>query len=165
MILLPRITELVPKKLIGMPLRMSLATDKTSYLWRQFMQVKNTIPHRVSTDLFSVQVYSSGFNPAQFSFDTIFEKWAAVEVSRTEVVPEGMETFLLSGGLYAVFIHKGAAQTGEQTFRYIFETWLPSSGYEWDERPQFEVLGSSYKNNHPDSEEEIWIPIKKGATS
>jgi len=164
MILLPRITELAPKKLIGMPLRMSLATDKTPYLWRQFMQVKNTIPHLVSSDLFSVQIYEPGFNMQQFTPHTIFEKWAAAEVSSIEIIPEGMQTVELPAGLYAVFLHKGAAQTGEQTFRYIFETWLPASAYEWEQRPQFEILGSLYKNNHPDSEEEIWIPIKKGAT-
>jgi len=25
----------------------------------------------------------------------------------------------------------------------------------------FELLGEKYKNNHPDSEEEVWIPIKE----
>ena len=35
------------------------------------------------------------------------------------------------------------------------------SEYEFDNRPQFEILGEKYKNNAPDSEEEIWIPIKK----
>jgi AraC family transcriptional regulator len=26
-----------------------------------------------------------------------------------------------------------------------------------DDRPHFEILGDKYKNDHPDSEEEIWI--------
>ena len=26
--------------------------------------------------------------------------------------------------------------------------------------PHFEILGAQYKNNEPDSEEEIWIPIQ-----
>jgi len=29
-----------------------------------------------------------------------------------------------------------------------------------DDRPHFEVLGDKYKNADPDSEEEIWIPIR-----
>jgi AraC family transcriptional regulator len=29
-----------------------------------------------------------------------------------------------------------------------------------DQRPHVEVMGEKYKNNDPDSEEEIWIPIK-----
>ena len=47
-----------------------------------------------------------------------------------------------------------------KTFQYIFGTWMPDSGYKWDNRPQFEILGEKYKNNDPSSEEEIWIPIK-----
>ncbi len=38
---------------------------------------------------------------------------------------------------------------------------LPNSEYELENRPHFEVLGEKYKNNDPNSEEEIWIPIKK----
>jgi AraC family transcriptional regulator len=57
-------------------------------------------------------------------------------------------------------LHKGAASTGQKIFQYIFETWLPNSGYLLDNRPHFEILGAKYKNEDPDSEEELWIPIK-----
>jgi AraC family transcriptional regulator len=72
-----------------------------------------------------------------------------------------MESFTLKGGLYAVFLHKGAASTGQKTFQYIFEMWLPNSGYLLDNRPHFEILGAKYKNEDPNSEEEVWIPIKQ----
>jgi AraC family transcriptional regulator len=71
-----------------------------------------------------------------------------------------MESFLLTGGLYAVFIHKGSASAGPKTFQYIFGTWIPNSIYDVDNRPHFEILGNKYKNEDPDSEEEVWIPIK-----
>ncbi|MEP1984886.1 MAG: GyrI-like domain-containing protein, partial [Maribacter dokdonensis] len=38
--------------------------------------------------------------------------------------------------------------------------WIPNSEYQLDGRPHFEVLGAKYKNNDPNSEEEVWIPIK-----
>jgi AraC family transcriptional regulator len=65
----------------------------------------------------------------------------------------------LTGGLYAVFDYKGLS-TDNSIFQFIFGTWLPSSEYDLDDRPHFEVLGNKYKNNDPTSEEEIWIPIK-----
>jgi AraC family transcriptional regulator len=71
-----------------------------------------------------------------------------------------METFTLKAGLYAVFLHKGAAVTATETFQHIFGIWLPKSEYILDNRPHFEILGEKYKNNDPSSEEEIWIPIK-----
>jgi AraC family transcriptional regulator len=70
-----------------------------------------------------------------------------------------METYVLPGGLYAVFDYKGL-NTDNSIFQYILGTWLPGSDYVLDNRPHFEVLGDKYKNNDPNSEEEIWIPIK-----
>jgi AraC family transcriptional regulator len=155
----PRIETLTAKKLIGKRLVMSLSENKTSALWRSFMPRRKEIQNQIGSELYSLQVYDpayfSNFNPTRE-----FVKWAAVEVSAVDLVPEEMETFMLPGGLYAVFLHKGAASTGPDTFQYIFGTWLPNSGYELDDRPHFELLGEKYKNDSPDSEEEIWIPIK-----
>lgn len=138
---------------------MSLIHNKTGELWRSFMPGRKEISNAISADLISMQIYDpSYFNP--FSPEREFEKWAAVEVSDFHNIPEGMESFILTSGLYAVFIHKGSS-SDNSTFQYIFTRWLPSSGYVLDERPHFELLGEKYKNNDPDSEEEIWIPIKQ----
>ncbi len=139
---------------------MSFADDKTFELWRGFMPRRGEIPNAVGTDLYSVQVYDGmdfdTFNPAMK-----FEKWAAIEVTDFSAIPDGMERITLPGGLYACFLHKGAASTeGPKTFRHIFGTWLPKSGYVLDNRPYFEVLGKKYKNEDPESEEDIWIPVK-----
>ena len=75
-------------------------------------------------------------------------------------LPNGMDTLVLKGGLYAVFDHKGSG-ADTSIFQYIYGTWIPNSEYVLDERPHFEVLGENYKNNDPNSEEEIWIPVKK----
>jgi AraC family transcriptional regulator len=53
-----------------------------------------------------------------------FVKWAAVEVSQFEQIPEGMECFELPGGLYAVFFYKGSS-TDNSIFKMIFNEWLP----------------------------------------
>ncbi|MES2592209.1 MAG: GyrI-like domain-containing protein [Bacteroidota bacterium] len=155
----PRIENISEKKLVGHSLNMSLAADKTPLLWGSFMPKRKEIKNAISTDLMSVQVvdpfYFKELNPTKE-----FQKWAAVEVTDFNTVPEGMSTFTLPAGLYAVFIHKGPASTGAKTFQYIFENWLPQSAYAWDPRPHFELLGEKYKNNNPDSEEEIWIPVK-----
>ena len=88
-----------------------------------------------------------------------FEKWAAIEVSNFDNVPDEMETYTLESGLYAVFNYKGL-NTDNRIFIYIFGTWLPNSDYLIDGRPHFEVLGDKYRNGDSSSEEEIWIPIK-----
>ncbi|MCO4293708.1 GyrI-like domain-containing protein [Solitalea sp. MAHUQ-68] len=139
---------------------MSLIENRTGELWRSFMQKRKEISTAINNDLISMQVYNASYSFENFNPGAIFEKWAAVEVTDFNQVPDGMETFLLEEGLYAVFLHKGAASTGAKTFQYIFGVWLPQSGYTLDNRPHFEVLGEKYKNEDPESEEEIWIPIK-----
>ena len=156
----PRIETLSEKKLIGKSLKMSFAENRTHELWRSFVPKRKNIINAIGSDLWSIQIYAPlFFDP--FNPGAEFEKWAAVEVTDFDFVAEGMETFTLAGGLYAVFVYHGAASAGAETFRYILGTWLPASEYILDNRPHFELLGEKYKNEDPDSEEEIWIPIRR----
>lgn len=152
------IRETGAKQLIGMRKEMSFARNTTQQLWQEFMPRKKEIEHIINTDLYSLQVYPTGFYK-NFDPQRIFEKWALVEVSQIGAVPTGMETFNLPAGLYAVFDYKGAPAAAEPAYRYIFMEWLPASGYKLDSRPHFEILGEKYKHNQEDSEEEIWIPV------
>lgn len=72
-----------------------------------------------------------------------------------------METVEIQEGLYAVFKYKGDQSGIASFFNSIYTEWLPSSNYQLDNRPQFEILGDKYKNGNPNSEEEIWIPVKQ----
>lgn len=154
-----RIETLPEKKLIGKKMKMSLSNNKTAELWKSFMPRRKEIQNCIDTNLYSMQIYDPlYFN--NFDFNTDFEKWATIEVTDFDKVPEEMEPFTLTSGLYAVFTHKGDASTAPKTFQYIFTTWLPNSNYILDNRPHFEILGEKYKNNDSTSEEEIWIPIQ-----
>ena len=158
--MIPAIKIITEKKFIGKRLKMSLSHNLTKELWQSFMPVKKTIKQIVSAHLYCIQVYEQDYDFTKFNPESFFDKWAAVEVAAFEGVPDQLETLTLTGGLYAVFIHKGAAATGHLTFQYIYETWLPQSAYELDQRPHFEIMGEKYSNDDPASEEEVWIPVK-----
>jgi AraC family transcriptional regulator len=155
----PQIKKTDEKKLIGMSMKMAVINNRTFELWKNFMPRRKEIKNAVSKDLFSLQVYPKGFNFGRFDPQMEFTKWAAAEVPDFEEIPPGLDTFILESGLYAVFDYKGLS-TDTKIFKYIFFEWLPKSNYLLDHRPHFEVLGGKYKNNDPDSEEEIWIPVK-----
>ncbi len=154
------IKQLSEKKLIGKRLKMSFSDDKTKELWQSFMPYRNQIKNRISDDLISMQIFPFDMKMGDMFYD--FEKWAVTEVNDFEEIIEGMETFQLVAGLYAVFYYKGLS-SDKSIYYYIFTEWLPQSDYELDNRPHFEVLGAKYKNNDPESEEEIWMPIKPKA--
>jgi len=156
----PRIEILGEHKLIGNRISTSIADNQTFKLWSSFMPRRKEIKNILSNNLFSVQVYPSLFDFTFANLSEPFEKWATVEVSNFDSIPEGMESFNLQEGLYAVWDYKGL-NTDTRIFEYIFGDWIINSKeYCLDNRPHFEILGEKYKNNHPDSEEEIWIPIK-----
>jgi len=157
--MIPTIQTLEEKKLIGKQLSMSFANNKTAGLWSSFMPRRKDIQNNIGNDLYSMQIYAPLFFEA-FDPNKQFEKWATIEVTDFNSIPEGMKAFTLPAGLYAVFLYKGDASKATETFQYILGTWLPNSEYRLDNRPHFEILGEKYKHNDPNSEEEIWIPIK-----
>lgn len=153
-------TEILPeKKLLGSKLRISFAKNTTRTLWQGFMQRKQEIKNCIGADLYSLEVYEPGFF-SPFNPEKEFDKWACVEVTDYNLIPDKMEILVVPQGQYAVFLHKGPAGEGVKTYRYIFETWLPGSGYTLANRPHFAVMGSKYKSEDSASEEEIWIPVE-----
>lgn len=139
-------------------MEMSLSNNKTAELWKQFMPRRTEVRNRITSDFISMQKYGENWN---FSPDSLFDKWAAVEVSSFAEIPFNMDSYILKGGMYAVFIHHGPASAAAKTMQYIFGQWLPNSAYVLDNREHFEILPESYNPADPEAREEIWVPIKE----
>jgi AraC family transcriptional regulator len=154
-----RIIELNSKNLIGIFQEMSLVENKTFEVWKNFRERSMAIENRSTDDFISLQQYPKNYF-RNFSPNRKFMKWACVEVDRLEGIPVGMDSLVLEAGLYAAFDYKGGTEAAKAFFQYIFGEWIPNSTYELDDRPHFEVLNANYKNNDPNSREEILIPIK-----
>ncbi len=155
----PRFENLSPKTILGKHLTMSFGQNKTGLLWQGFMPHRAEIKHNINSSLYSIEVYPDGFfnnfNPA-----LEYEKWAGVEVTTAEHIPDDMEILNIPEGLYAIFTHRGPASTGPKTYQYIFAEWLPHSEYVIDERPHFALMTERYKHEQDNSEEDIFIPVK-----
>ncbi len=159
--MIPRIEIFPLTKLIGKKSITSFAHNNTFELWHRFSPRKNEIKNSIDNDLYSVEIYPNidffkSFNPT-----LEFEKWAAISVSDFDETPKGMDTLTIPTGKYVVFHYKGKPSEAMETFKYIYAEWLPNSEYEMDSRPHFALMGAKYKGEHPESEEEFWIPIKK----
>jgi AraC family transcriptional regulator len=153
----PTIKIFPTTKFIGKNLTFTYTDYRVFELWSSFMPRRKEIQNAIGSDLYNIQI-----NPENFDFqpNTPFVKWAAVAVTKFEVIPEEMEMLEIPEGLYAVFNYKGDQSNAAAFFNSIYTEWLPNSEYELDNRPQFEILGEKYKNNDASSEEEIWIPIQ-----
>ncbi|MFK8165482.1 MAG: GyrI-like domain-containing protein [Lewinella sp.] len=156
----PQIINLPPTTLVGHSQEMSLANDQTRSLFQGFMPQRNTIMGRTDKRVYDLRVYEPGLDFLTFGPTTVFTKWAAVEIDGAQTEQAGFHSFHLTGGLYACFEHKGPASDVARVFGYIFQQWLPFSGYQLDDRPHFEIMPEGYQPMAPDAEEQIWIPIK-----
>lgn len=157
----PKIETFKETKLAGMKINMSFAKNKTIELWRRFSPRRKEIKNSINSALFSVEIYPDTAFFEKFNPTKEFEKWAAIEVSDFDTIPDEMEKLTIPKGQYAVFHYRGKPSEAEETFRFIYGTWLPDSEYEMDDRPYFALMGGKYKGEALDSEEEFWIPIKK----
>ena len=152
-----RIESQPERTLVGISMSMSLANNRTAELWRSFMPRHKEIKS-LSSDLFALRIYDRLDHPFHDP-KAEFVKWASVEADAACEIPEGMSKVVVPGGLYAVFHYKGLPAAGAPAFQYIFNDWLPKSGYQLDLRPHFELLGEKYNNASVDSEEDIYLPI------
>ena len=156
----PQIIELPAFTLVGKRLSMSVANNRTAELWKSFMPQRKHILSTVDEVFYSLEVYDSLDFFTNFDPTRTYEKWAAMAVTQVDQLPEGMEPLTVPAGGYAVFAYKGRSSEGAATYRYIYSEWLPQSGYQLDNRPHFARMDERYRNNDPNSEEDIYIPIK-----
>ncbi len=142
MINFSRIETYPETSVIGMSCKMSLINNLTSTVWQSFMKERSLVKNRVSDEFLSIQIYPLGYFE-KFNPETVFTKWAGVAVSEETDVPHDMQAYRIPKGLYAVFNYKGLSSDAHHAFRFIFEEWVPQSGYIVDARPHFEVIGKN----------------------
>ena len=157
-VMTPDIRTLDELLLVGLAQDMSLAEDATPALFQQFFPLSRAIKHRVDDNTYLLRLYNEGYF-AEFSPEAIFTKVAAIAVTEHTDLTHGLSAYRLSG-LYAVFIHRGLPNDAPKTMQAIFAEWLPSSDYQLDHRPHFDLMPPEYRPDDPSATEEIWIPIK-----
>ncbi|WP_340156205.1 GyrI-like domain-containing protein [uncultured Winogradskyella sp.] len=150
----PKLITISDKKLIGLKSSMHHGEfGNIVALWKRFMPRKKEILGCLNSELIAVQAYDD-FNAIEKPFDI----WACVEVSSLEHIPEGMTSLTIPESDYAVFVHKGMDAAG--TYQKIMTEWLPTSGYDIDNRIHFQVMGAKYINGSMESEEDFYVPVK-----
>jgi AraC family transcriptional regulator len=80
-----------------------------------------------------------------------------------EVAPSGeigMQT--ITGGRYAVFLHRGPYENYNTTYDGIYRDWLPVCGEQLRNEPAFELYLNTPESTPPaDLRTEIWLPLER----
>lgn len=159
--LTPKIVKREETHIAGLSIDMSFVDNKTVQLWQKFGPILPHLPRKNSAELFSIETHQDLSFFQEFNPHNTFTKWAGVEIEQDVELPDSVNRLIIPSGLYAVFHYVGTAQAAAPFYQAIYSEWLPNSEYHLDLRPHLAIMGEKYKNNHPSSEEDIWIPIKR----
>ena len=121
-------------------------------LWEKFIPEIGNIPGQKSEVTYGICCNPDG----QGSFEYI----AGVEIDKLDDLPDKFRWVEVQPQQYAVFEHKGSLKTLPETFQYIWKTWLPQSGREAADAPEFERYSEDFNPKLNTGVLEIWLPLK-----
>jgi AraC family transcriptional regulator len=121
--------------------------------WQRFMPYIGNIPGQIGRTAYGVCCNSD----EEGNFDYI----CGVEVSDFSELPPELARLRIPARRYAVFTHRDHISTIRRTVNTIWNKWLPESGYEVADAPDFERYGAEFNPETGTGGVEIWIPLAK----
>jgi AraC family transcriptional regulator len=120
--------------------------------WLRFLPYIGNIPGQVGQTAYGVCCNGDGAG----NFDYI----AGVEVSSFDDLPSEFSRVRIPEHRYAVFSHRGHISTMRATVYTIWNKWLPESGYQHADAPDFERYDERFDARSSNGTVAIWLPIK-----
>lgn len=149
-------------KIVGMEYEGKNLNQEIGDLWGEFLPRIKEITH-AKGDMNSYGICSpleENIEEINFNETNDFKYLAGIEVTDDTVVPEGMKSWYVDHQKYAVFTHMGSVETLGDTYKAIYSTWLPESGYDVAFTYDFELYDENFNPGEEDSKMYIYIPIK-----
>ncbi|MBN1259048.1 MAG: AraC family transcriptional regulator [Anaerolineae bacterium] len=137
---------------VGMKYHGKSTEGEIPKLWGALMgrmhEIQNVKPNGLSYGI------SDNYDEATGAWDYI----AGFEVTAVDEAPEGMVAYEIPAQTYAVFTC--TMPTISTTYDAIYKEWLPQLGRERADGPEFELYGPTFDPNDPESQFEIYLPVK-----
>ena len=148
----PRIVSQEGFAVVGMLVRGRHDQGEIPRMWQALGPRVPEIQHRVAEDVAYGLSDNMDCDTGEFDYVTGFKVTSAASV------PPGMVAREVPGGRYAVFTTT-LPGLGE-TFKYAYDEWLPSSGYQHRPAADLEIYGESFDPQDPDSTFDVYVPIE-----
>jgi predicted transcriptional regulator YdeE len=147
----PKIVDLKPFTIVGLPYVGKNENQEIPQMWGVFNQRCSEINHLMPDGPAYGICYA---HPAGMEYI------AAFPVSKLEDIPQGMVGREVPAQTYVVFAADGLDDIGP-TYRKIMQEWLPASGYQPGDGPDFELYGDEFDPKTGAGLLYIYFPIKK----
>ena len=124
-------------------------------LWHRFNQEVADTPARVGQDRVAYGVCCNGDDAGNFDYI------AGIEVADFSDLPRRFGRIRIPEQRYAVFTHSEHVASIRRTVNTIWNQWLPTSGLEAADAPNFERYGETFDPATGEGGFEIWIPVRE----
>jgi len=147
----PKIVTKPAFTVVGMLYRGRNENNEIAQMWGEFVPRMGEIKH--ATGAHESYGVCRDLEP-----EGLFEYVAGLPVTQAEDVPQDMVSWEVPEQKYAVF--PCTLPTIGEAYAYAFKTWLPGSGYERGDGPDFELYDESFNPDEEGSHFHIYVPIK-----
>ncbi len=149
----PRFEDGKPLIIVGLTERYTCESSKAiPAQWQRFAPHIGNVPGQVGDVAYGVRCNSDEAG----NFDYI----CGVEVSDFDDVPPELARLRIAPQRYAVFRHRDHISSIRRTMHTIWSRWLPESGHEVADAPDFERYGEEFDPKTGNGGLEVWIPLK-----
>lgn len=149
----PRFKNGKPLLIAGLGERYTCETSKgIPSQWQRFEPHFGHIPGQIGRVAYGVCCNSDD----EGNFDYI----CGVEVSGVSELPSDFSRVRIPKQRYVVFSHRDHISTIRRTVNTIWNKWLPESGHEVADAPDFERYGEDFDPKSGTGTVEIWIPLR-----
>jgi AraC family transcriptional regulator len=152
----PKIVRRPGFVVVGMKYRGKNEKNEIPQLWEKFMPRVGEIKGRANRYGFGVM---DNYDEKIGEFDYL----AAVEVEEASDIPQGMESWQVPEQTYAVFPCN--LKDIKEAFQQIYRQWLPQSGYQRTQGPEFEFYDENFRPDQGRLDLHIYIPVEKASSS
>jgi AraC family transcriptional regulator len=121
-------------------------------LWQRFTPYIGHIPGQVGDVAYGVCCNSDGAGS--------FEYVAGVEVVDFSDLPDEFRRMRIPPQRYAVFRHTDHVANIRATVHTIWSKWLPESGHQAADAPEFERYDQRFEPRTGTGVVEIWVPVR-----
>ena len=128
------------------------ATEGIPGQWQRFMGMAFNIPNKIP----GIPIGVATIVDAEGNFDYL----CAVEVNAFAAAPSGLIQLRIPAHRYAVFEHREHVSTLWQTYRAIWDEWLPAHGMTSADAPSIERHKETFDPRTGNGGVDVWIPIE-----
>ena len=128
--------------------------DEAPKIWHEFNLRRKEITNRIRGLSFGIAISEEG--------DMLDEKmtyFAGVQVTSLDAIPANMKTITMPSQQFAMFEKVGHETSSHLTIDYIYGIWLPNSGYKRGQGYDYEIFGSGFSLDNPNSVSTYCLPI------